>query len=293
MKKLSIAAVALAAILSGCNGDKLRQAEDENAQLKGDLQETLATQDSLLMLVNDIQAGMNQIKDLEKIITTPSSLQNETPSRKEQIRNDIIAIQQTIRERQERLAQLESKLSKMGAENQTLRKTIDTLKAQIAEQTTELSTLTNQLAEANIKIEELTTTVTGLNTEVENLHNTVSEESEARAAAEAEAKKAEDELNTVFYAIGSKGELKQKDIIESGFLRKTKVMRGDFDSNYFTAADKRTLTEIPLHSKKAKVMTSQPADSYTIVEADGQKVLRITNPAKFWQTSNYLVIQID
>lgn len=293
MKKLSIAAVALAAILSGCNGDKLRQAEDENAQLKGDLQETLATQDSLLMLVNDIQAGMNQIKDLEKIITTPSSLQNETPSRKEQIRNDIIAIQQTIRERQERLAQLESKLSKMGAENQTLRKTIDTLKAQIAEQTTELSTLTNQLAEANIKIEELTTTVTGLNTEVENLHNTVSEESEARAAAEAEAKKAEDELNTVFYAIGSKGELKQKDIIESGFLRKTKVMRGDFDSNYFTAADKRTLTEIPLHSKKAKVMTSQPADSYTIVDADGQKVLRITNPAKFWQTSNYLVIQID
>lgn len=293
MKKLSIAAVALAAILSGCNGDKLRQAEDENAQLKGDLQETLATQDSLLMLVNDIQAGMNQIKDLEKIITTPSSLQNETPSRKEQIRNDIIAIQQTIRERQERLAQLESKLSKMGAENQTLRKTIDTLKAQIAEQTTELSTLTNQLAEANIKIEELTTTVTGLNTEVENLHNTVSEESEARAAAEAEAKKAEDELNTVFYAIGSKGELKQKDIIESGFLRKTKVMRGDFDSNYFTAADKRTLTEIPLHSKKAKVMTSQPADSYSIVDADGQKVLRITNPAKFWQTSNYLVIQID
>ncbi|MDE6079031.1 MAG: hypothetical protein K2G35_03100 [Duncaniella sp.] len=293
MKKLSIAAVALAAILSGCNGDKLRQAEDENAQLKGDLQETLATQDSLLMLVNDIQAGMNQIKDLEKIITTPSSLQNETPSRKEQIRNDIIAIQQTIRERQERLAQLESKLSKMGAENQTLRKTIDTLKAQIAEQTTELSTLTNQLAEANIKIEELTTTVTGLNTEVENLHNTVSEESEARAAAEAEAKKAEDELNTVFYAIGSKGELKQKDIIESGFLRKTKVMRGDFDSNYFTAADKRTLTEIPLHSKKAKVMTAQPADSYTIVDADGQKVLRITNPAKFWQTSNYLVIQID
>ena len=293
MKKLSIAAVALAAILSGCNGDKLRQAEDENAQLKGDLQETLATQDSLLMLVNDIQAGMNQIKDLEKIITTPSSLQNETPSRKEQIRNDIIAIQQTIRERQERLAQLESKLSKMGAENQTLRKTIDTLKAQIAEQTTELSTLTNQLAEANIKIEELTTTVTGLNTAVENLHNTVSEESEARAAAEAEAKKAEDELNTVFYAIGSKGELKQKDIIESGFLRKTKVMRGDFDSNYFTAADKRTLTEIPLHSKKAKVMTSQPADSYTIVDADGQKVLRITNPAKFWQTSNYLVIQID
>lgn len=293
MKKISIAAVMMAAMLTACNGDKLRQAETENAQLKGDLQETLATQDSLLMLVNDIQAGMNQIKDLEKIITTPASLQNETPTRKEQIRNDIIAIQQTIRERQERLAQLEARLSKLGAENSTLKNTIATLKAQIADQTTELSTLTNQLAEANIKIEELTTTVSGLNSEVENLNTAVTEQSEAREAAEAEAKRAEDELNTVYYVIGSKKELKDRDIIESGFLRKTKVMRGDFDSNYFTTADKRSLTQIPLHSKKAKVMTNQPADSYTIEDVDGQKVLKITNAAKFWQTSNYLVVQVD
>ncbi|MDE6556742.1 MAG: hypothetical protein K2K55_07250 [Duncaniella sp.] len=293
MKKFSIAAVLLAAILTGCNGDKLRQAENENAQLKGDLKETLATQDSLLMLVNDIQAGMNQIKDLEKIISTPTSLQNETPSRKEQIRNDIIAIQQTIRERQERLAQLEARLSKLGAENQTLRSTIATLKGQIADQTTELSTLTNKLAEANIKIEELTSTVTGLNTEVDSLSTAYNTEAEARAMAEAEAKRAETQLNTVYYAIGTKKELKEKDILETGFLRKSKVMPSDFDSSYFTAADKRSLTEIALHSNKAKVLTSQPKESYTIEEAGGQKVLKITNPAKFWQTSNYLVIQVD
>lgn len=40
-------------------------------------------------------------------------------------------------------------------------------------------------------------------------------------------------------------------------------------------------------------MTSQPKDSYTIVDENGQKVVKITNPEKFWQLSNFLVIEVD
>lgn len=70
-------------------------------------------------------------------------------------------------------------------------------------------------------------------------------------------------------------------------------MKGEFDQSFFTAADKRTLTTIDLNSKKAEVMTNQPADSYTIEERGGRKVLRITDPAKFWSLTNYLVVKID
>ena len=66
MKKFVSIAVVAATLLTGCNGDKLKTAQAENEQLKGDLRETLATQDSLLVLVNDISDGMAQIKDLEK-----------------------------------------------------------------------------------------------------------------------------------------------------------------------------------------------------------------------------------
>lgn len=293
MKKFASILVVAAAVLTGCNADKLRDAEAENSQLKGDLRETLATQDSLLVLVNDITDGMNQIKDLEKIISTPGSLNGESASRKEQIRNDMIAIQQALQERRERLAELEKKLEAQGGENSTLKRTISNLKAQIADQTTEIATLTNQLAQANIKIEELNTTVNNLNANVDSLRTDVAAEEAAKIAAQAAQEQAVNELNTVYYALGSKKELKEKGILESGFLRKTKVMKGDFDQNYFTHADKRTLAEIPTHSNKAEVMTSQPKDSYTIVEQGGQKVIRITNPAKFWQTSNYLVIKVD
>ena len=80
---------------------------------------------------------------------------------------------------------------------------------------------------------------------------------------------------------------------ETGFLRKTKLMEGEFDHNFFTKADKRTLTTIDLNSNKAEVLTSQPMDSYTILDMNGHKVLQITNPARFWSFSNYLVVKID
>lgn len=291
MKKLVTLAVIATAILSACNGGKLREAEAQNEQLKGDLRETLATQDSLLVLVNDISDGMSQIKDLEKIIATPGSL-GESASRRDQIKNDMIAIQKALQERRERLAELEKKLADTGGESSTLKRTVSNLKAQIAEQQTEIATLTNQLASANIRIEELNAQVSNLNSDVDSLNTGLTAEREQKEAAQEAATAATNELNTVYYAIGTGKELKEKKILESGFLRKTKVMKGDFDMSYFTAGDRRTLTVIPTHSNKAKVLTSQPKDSYTIMDQNGQKVIKITNPSKFWQLSNFLVIEV-
>ncbi len=291
MKKLATLAVIATAILSACNGGKLREAEAQNEQLKGDLRETLATQDSLLVLVNDISDGMSQIKDLEKIIATPGSL-GESASRRDQIKNDMIAIQKALQERRERLAELEKKLADTGGESSTLKRTVSNLKAQIAEQQTEIATLTNQLASANIRIEELNAQVSDLNSDVDSLNTGLTAEREQKEAAQEAATAATNELNTVYYAIGTGKELKEKKILESGFLRKTKVMKGDFDMSYFTAGDRRTLTVIPTHSNKAKVLTSQPKDSYVIMDQNGQKVIKITNPSKFWQLSNFLVIEV-
>lgn len=289
----SLVAAALAALsLSSCNGDKLRQAQEENDALRGDLRETLATQDSLLVLVNDISEGMAQIKDMERIISSPS-LNGESPTRKQQIRDDMILLQQALEERRQRLDEMEKALAKSKGENATLKKTIKTLKAQIAQQEEEITSLTTQLAQANIQIKTLGNTVANLNTKVDSLNNTVADTRADADRMAAEARAAETELNECFYAIGTKSELKDKKILQSGFLRKTKVMKGDFDQSYFTTADKRSLTSIPTHSRKAKIITSQPSDSYVITDQGDQKVIQITNPAKFWQLSNFLVIQVD
>ena len=290
-KIVSIFAVGLL-FLTACDGGKLKQVESENVQLDDSLRVALSNQDSLLVLLNDITDGMNQIKDLEKILGSTNDLTAESQSRKDQIRNDMYSIQQALQERRERLAELEKKLADTGGESSTLKRTVSNLKAQIAEQQTEIATLTNQLASANIRIEELNAQVSDLNSDVDSLNTGLTAEREQKEAAQEAATAATNELNTVYYAIGTGKELKEKKILESGFLRKTKVMKGDFDMSYFTAGDRRTLTVIPTHSNKAKVLTSQPKDSYTIMDQNGQKVIKITDPAKFWQLSNFLVIEV-
>lgn len=103
----------------------------------------------------------------------------------------------------------------------------------------------------------------------------------------------ENEMNVCYYALGSKKELEKHNIIKTGFLRKTKIMQGDYEMSYFTKADKRTLNTIAFNSKNGKLLTNQPADSYRIEEHNGQKVLVITNPTRFWNAGNFVVIEIN
>lgn len=286
MKKLVSAALVGFACLTACNGDKLQQVEAENIALDDSLKVALANQDSLFSLLNDITEGMNQIRDLEKIMSTTPDFGVESQSRKDQIRNDMMAIQQALQERRERLNQLEAKLSKSEGYNATLKKTIDNLKSEITAQETTIATLRNDLAAANIQIAEL-------GTQVDSLNTTVATVTQEKDAAKQESEELANELNTCFYAIGTKGELKANNIIETGFLRKTKIMQGDYQQNYFTKADKRTISSIPTHAKKAKILTNQPAGSYEIVDVNGQQEIRILDADKFWSLSNYLVIQVD
>ncbi len=286
MKKFLILIVAGLLCLSACNQQKLQQAEEQNAQLNASLQESLANQDSLFSLLNEITDGMNQIKAVEQIFVTSSGMSSDTRSRKEQIKNDLQTIQMALQEHRERLAELEAKLEKSTTYSANLKKTIENLKSEIATQQTTISTLRGELTAAKIKIADL-------GDKVDSLHMRVADVTQEKIQAQEESITLANELNECYYVIGTKKELKSQKIIESGFLRKTKIMESDYDQSYFTKADKRTCVTIPTHSKKAKVLTNMPDDAYTLETVDGLKVLQITNPDKFWSISKYLVIQVD
>lgn len=288
MKKLASIAVASLCILSACHN----KSENAESQVQGpttadSLRVALADQDSLLSLMNEVADGMAQIKQMENILSSSNDLTAESSDRRQQIRNDMQVIQQTLQMRRDRLAELEKKIQNSSSNNATLQKSIATLKQQIADQESTIGQLRGELEKAHIHIEQLTANVDSLNTEVASV-------TAAKDQAEQTATTLTNELNTCYYAIGSKQELKDHKLIQTGFLRKTKIMPEDFEMNYFTTGDKRTLNSINLHSRKAKVLTNQPADSYTITDApNGNKVLKIQNPARFWSVSNYLVIQVD
>lgn len=96
------------------------------------------------------------------------------------------------------------------------------------------------------------------------------------------------QLNTAWYVFGTKKELKEQNILVNG-----KVLQGNFNKNYFTKVDIRSLKAIKLYSKSAKLLTMHPSSSYKLErDAQGQYVLNITNPQLFWSTSKYLVVQV-
>lgn len=288
MKKFIILFFAAAAILQSCGKTEAeqQQADQEaiNEATRQELADAVSDRDQLLTLVNEISQDMNQIKQLENILSVSGT--TETADQRDQIRADIAAIQQTLQQRRERLDDLERRLNNSNLTNSNLQTTVRTLREQIESQTEEISQLRGNLDEAR-------TQIGALDAQVDSLHETVTNVTAELDSTTTVNQSLTTALNTCYYAIGTKDELKEKHIIETGFLRRTRLMEGEFDQNFFNSADKRTFVSLDLNSNKAKVLTNQPADSYRIVGANGHKVLQVTNPAKFWSLSNYLVIQID
>lgn len=281
------------ALMPSChNGsDQDREAmrlDSINTVLQDSINTANAEKDSLMQLMGDIADGMQQIKELEDIISV-DNLNSETPDRKKQLRDDIVLIQESINKHKKRLEELENRLKQSTSYNASMQKNIAALKAQLEDQQKTINSLTEQLAAAHIQIKNLNQSVDSLNT----VNKAVTKEKEAAQEESRQLTNEVTNLNTCYYVIGSKKELKAHKIIESGFLRKTKILEGDFEMSYFTKADRRYLSDIPLHSNKAQLMTNHPKDSYEIVEHGNVKTLHILNADRFWEKSNFLVVKVD
>lgn len=287
MKK-SMLWIGIAAVMLGaCSGNEKKLAEDsaQIAGLKMQYNEASSFNDSLLLLMGDIYTGLDSINQQEGLLYKTGG--GEGVDRRDEIRRNLAAIRSRLAANKALLDELQAKAAAAGKNNGVLNKTIEQLKARISEQDSKISQLTADLEKANVQIAEL-------NEQVAEGEKKVEEANAATAEAQAQTVAAENEANRVYYAIGTNKELKKNGLLEKKFLGATKVLQGEFNQNYFHAADKRTLTSIPVGSKKAKVKTNMPEDSYEIVgEKNENKTLKITNPTKFWSLSPYLIIEVD
>ncbi|MDE5659422.1 MAG: hypothetical protein K2I28_00865 [Muribaculaceae bacterium] len=286
MKKLLIAVAAVGALLAAtaCGNSKLTDEQNVNYRLNDSLQDALNNADSMFSILYDVTTGLEQIARLEHLLN--ANVNTESIDRRHDIEAQMVAIQQGLIQRRKRIAELEARLGQNAGENSKLRKQISALRSQIDEQAAAVADLTNRLTAANFRIEVLADSVIDLQATVDTI-------AAAKAQAESERNIAVDNLHAVYYVIGSNSELKNHNFISGGgFLRKTKVLEGDFDQSYMTRGDRRSLVNIPLDAPKAKVLTRQPDDSYSLERGSNDMLtLVITDPAKFWAVSNLLVIE--
>ncbi|MDE6633117.1 MAG: hypothetical protein K2K23_08985 [Muribaculaceae bacterium] len=286
MKKLIPLCAIGAVLLSACSGEKGKSASDSLEIVTVQYEQASSFNDSLLLLMGDIYDGLDSINTQEGLLYSLDK-GGEKFDRRAEVRQNLESIKERLQKNRELLAQMQAKLDKSNGDNSILKKTISDLQARIDKQE-------EKIADLNIKLEAANAEILQLNEQVIKGQADLREETEAREKAQAEATAAENLANRVYYAIGTNKELKQNGLLDKKFLGATKVLQGDFNENYFTAGDKRTLSVINTGGKKVKIWGNVPKDSYEILDnANGTQSVKILNSKAFWERSPFVIIQID
>lgn len=256
------------------------------------LYEQMQAKDSLM---NDLENTFNDIENsLTFIKEKRSNLSIEegegVKDQKKELLADITLMNTMLEESSKKIEELEAKLKKSGVNMRAFEKRIAALNKDINTQNTQIAELKQMVEQKDFQIAELETKINEQNEFLASQTDSLTKESQRLV-------ERTNELNEGHVAYGTYQELRDKGVLtkEGGFLGlgANKVVNNTFDSDYFTTLDIRDTKIIPLHSKKAQMISEHPADSYSMVEEDGQiAYLQIDNPDEFWKISKYAVIEV-
>lgn len=280
MKKLLVV-LACASVLISCG-----PSESERLQMNGriDSLQALVNQrdseiDELMGTFNEIQNGFEQINAAEGRVALYAD--NYEKNSKD-LQENMKFIQQTMEENRKKIEELQARLKSSGINAAKLQAAVDKLTSQMKAKDKEIADLRTLLANKDIQIAELGDSLTSVVVKSEEIKK-------AKEEVDQIASKQDELLNTAWYVYGTKKELKERKILVDGDVLKD----SSFDADYFTKIDIRNTIVIPLNSKSAKVLTTHPEDSYTLIKgANDEYTLRIKDPSAFWSVSKYLVIRV-
>lgn len=281
MKKIIFMAALVSMLASCIDGFKGNsQGDRERDSLRNVIDQKDSELNDLMGTFNEIQQGFDLINEAEGRVNM-MRMGAENNNSAENIRENMQFIQETLDENKRKIEELQSKLKSSSINSAKLKDAINSLTQQLNEKNVEIEKLRAQLAEKDVKIEELSGTVSNLQTENAQVK-------QQRDETEQIARNQDAQLNTAWYVFGTSKELKKE-----GILSKGEVLQGNYNKNYFTQIDIRKVNVIPLESKSATILTNHPAGSYTLLkDSKGQYTLRITDVAKFWSVSKYLVVKV-
>ncbi len=292
MKKLLVLLLAVAA-LSACHNYK-KDAE-RLMMVRDSLQQETAFRDSSIVgFLNDfseIQANLDSIKKIEKLVTVRSNSGRElNANQKKLILEDIALLNDLLLRNKQLTASLQKKLKdanfKIGNLEGTMKELqlmVDNLEAQTQEKDYEIVVLKQDVKKLNVDISSLNEKIVAVESESEQKSQTIETQTVA--------------LNKAYYAFGTIKEMRDNGIIEKSGgvigMGKTPVIKKDFNRDYFTEIDIRNFDYLRLMARKVKVISVHPAGSYHITGKKSSDTLFIDNSSEFWKASKYLVVIVD
>lgn len=262
---------------------------------KDSLEQVTAFKDSsIASFLNDfsaIQANLDSIKQLEKIVSVQSGSNREmNASQKQRIIEDIAMLHQLLQKNKELTSSLSKKLKNANLKIGDLEETIAGLELLVRN-------MEAQANEQDIVIADLTTEVKKLNVDIAQLNQKIQAVENVSQQKSQIIDSQMESLNKAYYAFGTMKELRDNGIIEKSGgvigIGKTAVIKQDFNKDYFTEIDIRNFDFLRLMAKKAELITVHPEGSFHFTGKKQGDTLFIDNTSEFWKASKYLVVLTD
>lgn len=246
--------------------------------------------DEVFATINEIEQGLSSIRESESILAvqTADGIEIKAGS-KEQLKSDVEAIKSAIKNYQDEIKKLENDKRLQSAQ---FKKRLSAMQKELKEKSEIIETISRQLEEKEAQIARQSKQIATLDETVSNLKDEVSTLSTEGQQLKAKVADQEAEIYSVYYIVGSKAELIEAGVMTRGGLFKSSKVSYQAEKDAFVKIDLREISEINTNAGKAKVMSIHPKGTYAFVENDGEMVLNISDPEKFWQQTKYLVIQV-
>ncbi|HEY0977070.1 MAG TPA: hypothetical protein VGE21_06325 [Flavobacteriales bacterium] len=281
MKHLFTAAMAIGLLLQACQTDP--KTTEEYKQLEGDKQALAqeggmkdSTINEMFGAFNRVSENLRAIREKQGLLAKGGGVEGGA-NMEEGIVSDLRAIDSLLAENKKIIARMRKNSKEQGNKLSELEKTILELERSMGEKDVEIGALKEQLTSTNASLASMIT----MYQDKEQL-----------------AEMQKNELNTAYYAVGSQKELRDNGILtkEGGFIgigKVSKLNTAGMSMEYFKKVDITQVQTIPVGTRKAKLITSHPEGSYKLVGEGKVDNISITDPAKFWSVSKYMVVQAD
>ncbi len=289
MRIISVFVVALF-VLAGCDNGKQAELENQNKDLKAQLASKDQYIQDVTSTISEIHNQLEGAWSMERKVLressrgemgqtlTPADLKQKILSRISDISHTLAANHKKVTDLERRLKESTTQYSGLSAMVDDLKKTIEEREKSIADLNARVSSLQSEVLAKAAMIAQRDTTISNQSRLLDDQVRT---------------------MNTVFYVIGKRSDLKDKGVItrEGGFLwgliGATTVLSSDYDGGYFAALDKTKYSEIEVPGKIDEIVPERAQGSYAAQETgDGHTILKIIKPDNFWR-ENHLVIISD
>ncbi len=265
--------------LTGCKYKTMsEQLEAEKQDLISQLAKSESTMNEYLSVMNEADAKLSALLGqeaggqaeagelparFERVIADITASLEETEQNYQSARNRYYSATSRVKALEEEVAELRVLTEQKDSLINVLNEKSAALAATIEEQTANIETLTGKNSEMEATISEMT-----------------------------------GNLNTAWYVAGTKDELISRNIITKtggflGFLGRVMVLSPSLSSSSMEKIDIREKISFPFKSTvdKLEFISLHPSGSYQLTTTDAETVtLTVTDPARFWEGSRYLVV---